>query len=154
QTELPEGTEATFDIVGNEAYVSIAAFTAQQEAILVRQYRPGPERALVSFPEGYLDPNESPEEAGRRELLEETGYQAKDIRVIRRLNRAYNTETRICLLATGCHWVAEQQLDQSEFIEVFTLPLPDFRAYLRDTQQTDFTTIDIAYLSLDLLGWL
>ena len=52
--QLPNGKEATFDTVEGGDFVTIAAFTKNREAILVRQYRPGPEQALVSFPEGAI----------------------------------------------------------------------------------------------------
>jgi ADP-ribose pyrophosphatase len=152
--EMPDGRHADFDVIGNNTYVTIAAFTQEKEAILVRQFRPGPETTLTSFPQGYVDPTESPEEAARRELLEETGYEADEIRLLKEIRSAYSTERHLCMIATGCHKVGQQQLDEDEFIEVFRLPLSSFRKLLNNPADTTFANVDAGYLSLDFLGWL
>lgn len=149
---LPNGKEADFDVIGNNPFVSVAAFTEKKEAILVKQFRPGPEIPLISFSEGYIEAGESPEAAARRELLEETGYSAGSIFLLKEMRSAYSTEQRICLLALDCKKTAEQSLDQTEFIEVFKMPLPEFRSFIKDNQRHDFTNVDCAYLALDFLG--
>ncbi len=57
-------------------YVSVLAMTVEGDLLLVRQYRPVVERETIELPSGHVDPGESPEQAGRRELLEETGFVA------------------------------------------------------------------------------
>lgn len=47
--------------------------------VLVRQYRYLQDRESIEFPCGQLLPEEAPSEGGKRELLEETGYEAKDL---------------------------------------------------------------------------
>jgi ADP-ribose pyrophosphatase len=150
---LPNGKEAGFDIVRNGDYVTIAAFTKDKEAILVKQFRPGPEIELLSFPEGYIDPQELPEDAARRELQEETGYKAGKIVFQKIFRRAYSTETRICLLATDCEKITNQKLDNTEFIEVQLYPLPQFKELLENPDNQQLTTIDSGYLALNYLNW-
>lgn len=58
-------------------YVSVLAITKGKDVLLVRQYRPAPELTMLELPSGYVEKGESPEQAARRELLEETGYQAE-----------------------------------------------------------------------------
>ena len=58
------------------------------------------------------------------------------------------------MIATGCHKVGQQQLDEDEFIEVFRLPLSSFRKLLNNPADTTFANVDAGYLSLDFLGWL
>ncbi len=152
--ELPNGKEIDFDIIANEVYVSIAAFTPDHHAILVRQFRPGPEKMLLSFPEGSVDDEETAIAAAQRELLEETGYVAETITPLKIFRSAYSTEKQICLLAQNCQLKGKQQLDESEFIEVLTMPLPDFRTFIHDAENEDFTNVDLAYLALDKLGLL
>lgn len=151
---MHDGKEASFDVVVNGAYVTVAAFTPKMEAILVRQFRPGPEMELVSFPEGYVDPKEksNPAFAARRELLEETGYETDQFIHLKTFRSAYSDEEQICFLATNCTRVAKQQLDQEEDIEVFTVPLDTFRKLIRDNKDTSLKNVDAAYLALDYLG--
>jgi ADP-ribose pyrophosphatase len=63
-------------------YVSIAALTEDQHVVCVRQYRPAVERYTLELPSGLIDPGENPEESARRELLEETGYEAATLEVL------------------------------------------------------------------------
>ena len=60
-------------------YVTVLAVTQQQHVLLVRQYRPAVERYTLELPSGHVDPGETPEDSARRELLEETGYQADTV---------------------------------------------------------------------------
>ena len=149
---LPDKRKASYDIVDNGDYVCIAAFTAEKEAILIRQFRPGPESILTSFPEGYIDADEKVELAARRELLEETGFEAGEVIYLKTIRGAYTTEAKICILAINCQKVAAQKLDSDEFIEVELMPLDQFRAFIRETSDESFTTIDCAYLALDHLA--
>lgn len=151
---LPDGRTADFDVMHSGDYVTVAAFTPQNEAILVKQYRPGPECFLTSFVEGAVDSGESQIEAARRELLEETGFEAGHIIPLKTFRSAYTTQHQYCLLATNCTLKGEQQLDASEFIDVHTMPLSELKAYLKDPNQTDFTNVDCAFLALAQMGLL
>lgn len=57
-------------------YVSVLALTKNGEVLLVRQYRPAVEAYTLELPAGHVEHGETPEEAAKRELLEETGYEA------------------------------------------------------------------------------
>ena len=57
-------------------YVSVVALTPARELVMVRQYRPVVLRHTLELPSGHVERNEGPEEAARRELLEETGFEA------------------------------------------------------------------------------
>ena len=151
---LPNGEEAIFDIIGNNDFVSVAAVTREGELILVKQFRPGPEAVLFSFPEGYIDSGETPERAAARELLEETGYEAEEITFLKKRRSAYSTETCYWMLATGCSKVAGQNLDPNEFIEVVKMDLATFLNFVRDPKAPPFANTGGAFLALDRLGWL
>ncbi|PSR13529.1 MAG: ADP-ribose pyrophosphatase [Bacteroidetes bacterium] len=149
---LPDGSVRDYDILENGAYVVVAAFTTGREAILVRQFRPGPERFVSSFCEGYIDSGESPGQAAARELLEETGYRAGSISYLRTIHSAYTTEDRICLLATDCEFVGMTKGDDDEFLAVSTLPLADFLEMVAQ-DASNFSSLDAAFLALRALGW-
>ncbi len=65
-----------------EDYVSVFATTESNRVLLVRQYRPAIEGYTLELPSGHVEGEESPEEAARRELLEETGYEAEKMELL------------------------------------------------------------------------
>jgi len=148
---LPSGQEATFDTVKGGDFVTIAAFTKFKEAILVKQYRPGPEKVLTSFPEGAIEKGESPIAAAARELAEETGYRAKKIVLLKTFCMAYRVDQRICVLALDCEKKSAQQLDNTEFIEIFTVSIEKFKALLTNSADDSFTNVDAGFLALHFL---
>jgi 8-oxo-dGTP pyrophosphatase MutT (NUDIX family) len=56
------------------AWVNVVALTRDDEVVMVRQWRHGPEGVTLEIPGGIVDPGERPAAAAARELLEETGY--------------------------------------------------------------------------------
>ena len=146
---LPDDREADFDVVQNPDTVAVVALTEAGEVILVREYRPGPERLLYELPGGAVDDGETPEEAARRELLEETGYEG-DLRPAGSYwAGAYSTHRRHAFVATGCYRVAELWPEDAEAVEVALMPFADFRGHVRSGELTDVAT---AYLGLDALS--
>lgn len=75
---LPDGRLVDdFYTIQLRNFVVVAPLTDDGELIVVRHYRHGPGRITRSLPSGFIEGDESPAEAARRELLEETGYTAK-----------------------------------------------------------------------------
>jgi len=152
---LPNGKEAEFDVIGNNDFVTIAAFTSEREAILVNQFRVGAERFITSFAEGEIDEGESLEACARRELKEETGFEADEIIFLKTFHYAYFTQKQHILLATNCKKVSDQRLDQNEFIEVEKMPLNTFRHFIKNRNDERINgNVAAAYLALEELGWL
>lgn len=60
-------------------YAAIIAVTDEGRVLAVRQYRPAVERYTLELPSGIVDAGETPEASARRELREETGYEAGEI---------------------------------------------------------------------------
>jgi ADP-ribose pyrophosphatase len=57
-------------------YVTIVALTQGKELLLVRQFRPAVWTTTLELPSGHVEPGQTPEQAARAELLEETGHEA------------------------------------------------------------------------------
>jgi 8-oxo-dGTP pyrophosphatase MutT (NUDIX family) len=75
------GEEPWYSMRGPD-YTTIVAVTEQGRILAVRQYRPAVERFVIEFPAGNIDGGESREECARRELVEETGYQAGEMELL------------------------------------------------------------------------
>lgn len=67
-------------------WAAIVCVTADQLVVLVRQYRHGVARSSLELPAGALEPGETPLEAARRELLEETGHTAPEWKTLTTLS--------------------------------------------------------------------
>lgn len=80
---LPSGLRQNLELVSHPGAVAIAASDALGRLLVVRQYRAAVGDWTLEIPAGRLDPGESPLEAARRELEEETGYRAAHWRHVR-----------------------------------------------------------------------
>ncbi|MBP8591102.1 NUDIX hydrolase [Candidatus Shapirobacteria bacterium] len=146
--KLPGGKETDFYVKRESPAVAVLALTKDNKIILVKQYRPGPKEILFELPGGFIDPSESPEEAIKRELLEETGYKGEIKFVTACLDDAYSTMNRYCFVATGCKKVSEPRITKDEIVELKLLSLKDFRKLLQSGKMTD---VEVGYLGLDFL---
>ena len=72
--QTASGRETTREIVEHADCVAIIAVDADDNVLLVKQFRKPVEKELLEIPAGGIDPGESPEDAVRREMQEETGY--------------------------------------------------------------------------------
>ncbi len=148
---LPNGTETDFYIKKEGPYLCVLALTMDKKVILAKQFRPGPSEILLELPGGGIDKGETPEEAIKRELLEETGYKGNAKLVAKAFDCGYATAERYCFVATDCEKIAEPQNSETEITEVVLLPLKEFRELLQSGKMTD---IEVGYLGLDYLGLL
>ena len=72
--QTASGGETTREIVEHSDCVAIVAVDADDNVLLVSQYRKPVEKELLEIPAGGIDPGEDPETAVQREMREETGY--------------------------------------------------------------------------------
>jgi len=79
---IPGKGEVIRDIVRHSGAVAIVPLVSQREVLLVRQYRFAADAHLWEIPAGTLEPGESPRDCAARELEEETGYRAGEIRLV------------------------------------------------------------------------
>jgi ADP-ribose pyrophosphatase len=149
--ELPDGRKSDFYIKQEGSVVCVLALTKENKVILTKQYRPGLKEMLLELPGGAINKDEKPNEAIKREFLEETGYTGNFKFVTLCYDDAYSTRKRYCFVATSCRLIKEPRTDKDEFIETKLLSLDEFRKLLRSGKMTD---VEVGYLGLDSLALL
>jgi ADP-ribose pyrophosphatase len=135
-------------------WVNAVALTESNEVILVKQYRHAAQEVILEIPGGCVEMNESPENAIRRELLEETGYEFDKIEFLSSLyaNPATGNNKTHCYLATGGRKVQEQNLDNGEEIVVELVSLEKLKELLLDNKIAQALHTSGIFYSLIKLG--
>lgn len=112
------------------------------QVVLERQYRYPVAQVMIEFPAGKRDPGEDTWLCAQRELLEETGYTARQWARAGVLHPviAYSTEVIEIWFAKDLT-LGDRQLDAEEFLDVFTAPPAELMAWCRDGQVTDAKTL-------------
>lgn len=122
--ELANGRTTQREIVEHGESVAIVALDAQDNVLLVRQYRKAVEKNLLEIPAGGLNPHEDPREAAQRELQEETGHGAHKMEHLGGFysSPGFCTEYLHLYLATDLYPTATPS-EEDEDIEVVKVPL-------------------------------
>ncbi len=126
------GEEFSFFVVEANDWVNVIPVTEDGRIVFVHQYRHGTEEVSLEIPGGVVDEGESPLEAARRELLEETGYEAETIERIGVVapNPAIQNNRCYTFLATNVRRVRGQSLDAMEDIAVELIDAGDVAALI------------------------
>ncbi|CAN5482992.1 NUDIX hydrolase [soil metagenome] len=142
---LPDGSSATREYVIHPGAVMVIPLLDDGRVLLERQYRYPVRQVMIEFPAGKIDPGEDHLVCARRELLEETGYTAGEWAHAGVLHPviSYSTEIIDIWFARGLV-AGERQLDQGEFLDVFTATPEELLAWCRDGQVTDAKTLTAA----------
>jgi ADP-ribose pyrophosphatase len=139
---LPDGSETTREYVIHPGAVMMIPIMDDGRLVLERQFRYPMGRVMVEFPAGKLDAGEDAFTCAKRELLEETGYTAREWARAGVLHPviSYSTEFIEVWFARGLA-LTERQLDEGEFLEVFTATPDEVIEWCRDGTITDAKTL-------------
>lgn len=129
QVRFPDGSTGELEIIRHPGASAILPFVSDPtgpdpQILLIKQYRYAAEDFLYEVPAGRLDPNESPLDCARRELLEETGCTAERIEPLYTFftTPGFIDERIHGFIATGLT-VGESKREADEFMTVETMTL-------------------------------
>ena len=130
--------EHNFYILESSDWVNVIPLTHQNEVVLIRQYRHGIKKVTLEIPGGIVEIGDSPEEAARRELREETGYEGSQMTLLGSVyaNPAFLNNTCYTYLARGLSLTGRQEQDAKEDIEVLLRPLDVIPRLIREGEIT------------------
>ncbi len=124
-TSPESGKHGEYVYLDSSSWVNVLALTERNEVVMIEQFRHGLATITLEVPGGIIDPGESPEQAGLRELREETGYAGDEAQLIG------SVSTNPAIMNNWCSTVivkpadqrGEVELDPSEEIAVRLVPL-------------------------------
>jgi ADP-ribose pyrophosphatase len=139
---LPDGSLATREHIVHPGAVLVVPVLPDGRLVVERQYRYPLDRVFIEFPAGKLDPGEDELSTARRELAEETGYEATTWTPLGTIHTliSYTNEKIAFYVAEGLRDVGAK-LDQGEFLEVVTMEADEMLAALDRGEITDAKTV-------------
>ena len=140
--KLPDGKITDREYIKHPGAVVILPLFDDGRVLLERQFRYPLGREFIEFPAGKIDPGEDTLACAKRELLEETGYTATEWHFVCTIHNAiaYSDEHLDIYLARGLT-AGEAQLDEGEFLEIFTSTVPEMLGMVKAGEITDVKTI-------------
>lgn len=116
---LPDGAEATREYIVHPGAVMIVPLLDDGRLLMERQFRYPMDRVMLEFPAGKLDAGETPLACAQRELLEETGFSAREWAHAGVLHNAiaYSDEGIEIFFARGLT-AGQRRLDEGEFLDL------------------------------------
>lgn len=134
---LPDGRiNPEYYILEYPDWVNVIAITEDGQVVMERQYRHGLGKTCFELPCGVIEKGETPLEAAKRELLEETGYAGGEWEqwMVLSPNPSTSTNLTYSFVATGVKKVAGQSLDATEDIQVSLQSVEFAKELLRENQ--------------------
>lgn len=145
---LPNGKEATRDVVRHPGAAVILPVTDDWKILMVEQYRKPCEMVSLELPAGKLDAGEPPEECARRELQEETGYIAGKLEKVLTIHSTPGFSDEVLHMFIATNLVPNKaNPDEDEFISCKEYEIPELISMIEEGKITDAKTIIGVFLA-------
>jgi len=147
------GPPRDYFVVEAPDWINVVPMTDDGRVVLVRQFRFGIDAPTLELPGGMCDGNEPPVEAARREMIEETGYDAREMVDLGWVHPNPAIQSNRChsFLARGAHRAATPRPDPDESFEVVTVPASEIPRLVGDGEISHALVV-AAFYRLGLLG--
>jgi ADP-ribose pyrophosphatase len=141
QVQAPDGRTYFREYILHPGAAMMIPLLNNGNVVMVHQYRHAVKQVFLEFPAGKRDKGEDSLLTARRELKEETGYEAKDWKFLTTIHPVigYSNEHIDLFLAKDLT-AAPQQLDHGEFLEVVEVKPDELMKYIREGKVTDVKT--------------
>jgi ADP-ribose pyrophosphatase len=140
---FPDGSEGEYDHLSEQPAVVVLPFTTDGDVVVIEEWRQAVKRVNRAIPAGSIEPEDDDRAlAARRELREETGYEAGSIEHLTTVEPANGFADSVFhyYVARDCEPTASQDLDDNESIGVRTTTLDDLLAAAREDDLRDGRT--------------
>ena len=151
--QLQNGRETDREIVTHPSSVCVVPVDADQNVLLVRQFRKPTGRFLMEAPAGKMEPGENPEAAAKRELQEEIGHIPGRLRSLGSffMSPSLSPQRMHSFLATDLR-LSDLEADDDEFIELQRVPWADVGTLIAEGSIQDVKSIASLLLAMRVLG--
>jgi ADP-ribose pyrophosphatase len=141
RVRLPDGSESHREYILHPGAVVIAAFIDDQTLVFEHQFRYALGKHFIELPAGKIDSGEDQHETAKRELREETGFVSDDWQHVLTMHPTigYANEHIELFVAKNVRQIGHQ-LDEGEFLDVFTMSFDDALACIGRGEITDTKT--------------
>ena len=138
----PDGSLHAREVARHPGAVTILPLLDDGRVCLIRNYRVAVDQTLIELPAGTLEPGEEPAATARRELEEETGYRAAEVRQLCEfyMSPGVLSERMVLFLATGLTR-GPTRLEGGEQIEPFVVSWDEAMALIRRGEIRDSKTL-------------
>lgn len=138
----------SFERVNCKGIVAVVPVTDNKEVLLTRQFRPPVNGYVIEFPAGLNDRGDTLEEAAKRELLEETGYAAREMIFLTEgpMSSGASGEILTVFLAKDIEFKGIGEKDETEDIEVLKIPITELY------QKLDELRLEGNHIDLKIFG--
>jgi ADP-ribose pyrophosphatase len=138
----PDGHIAYREFIHHPGAVMVIPLLDEQHVLLERQFRYPLGRAFIEFPAGKVEPGEALLECAQRELLEETGYRARDWTHAGGLHNAIGySDERIDFFLARSLTLDTIRRDPGEVLELFSVRWRELDQWVQDGRITDAKTV-------------
>lgn len=150
--QMSEERYASREIVEHPGAVAIIPITSEGKIIMVKQFRKPVEEFLLEIPAGKLDHHEEPLACAARELKEETGYEAENIKFLFKFftSPGFSNEVMYLYMAEGLI-AGEASPDEDEYINIESYGLEKLVEMVYKGSIQDSKTIIAILAAKDLL---
>ena len=146
--EMYDGSFVTFEKLKSADTVIVFPILENGNILLTKQMQPG-KAEFIGGCGGRLDNGEDPEAGARREMLEETGYESKELILWKAVQPISKIDRAVYVfVARDCKKIKEQNLDGGEKVGLFEVNFDEFLQYVRNPLFSEHEIVQDVYEAL------